>query len=478
MRYKRVFLVKPKYKGSYYGALHPPAGLGYIAESLARNSIEYDVADMSFKYSMNELLKRIRNFHPDLLGVTMMSFMHNDTYKLIKHIKQAIPNVDVVIGGAHASTFREKVLESVSEIDHCVTYEGDETIVELCSGKPLDEIKGLCYRTDEGEIVYNGDREFIRDLDAVPFPRYEKFELKKYVFNDIDIASSRGCPFRCIFCSVAAVAGRKLRVRSPENVLDEIEYWYKRGCRKFNFVDDNFTFYSDRVYEICDGIEKRGLKNLKFTCANGIRADKVDRQLLARMKKVGFYYIAFGVEGGNDKILSNLKKGERIEPIKQSIKDACDLGYEVMLFFLVGSPGETWEDFKDSVALAKEFPVMDVRFGNITPTPRSELFDWLVENNYFVQLSPDYLNTVTAWSDEPVYFTPEMSIGEIKRALRYGQRVRKMVLEKAFVRKMGRLGFMAKVTAPVVFSQYGMNIIMSSRLLLKLAEKIRRKRRG
>ncbi len=130
-----------------------------------------------------------------------------------------------------------------------------------------------------------------------------------------------------------------MRVRCAENVLDEIEYWYERGYRKFNFVDDNFTFYSDRVHEICDGIERRGLNNLKFTCTNGIRADRVDRQLLTRMKEVGFYYIAFGVEGGNEKILKSLKKGETMEPIKRAIKDVCDLGYEVMLFFLVGSPG-------------------------------------------------------------------------------------------------------------------------------------------
>ena len=166
------------------------------------------------------------------------------------------------------------------------------------------------------------------------------------------MASSRGCPYKCIFCSVKAVAGGKLRVRSPENVIDEIEYWYQKGYRKFNFVDDNFTFYRDRVYKICDEIQRRGLKNLKFTCAGGIRADTVDHKLLARMKEVGFYYNAFGVEGGNDKVLKSIKKGEKMEQIRSAIKDACDLGYEVMLFFLVGSPGETWKDIEDSVAVA------------------------------------------------------------------------------------------------------------------------------
>ncbi len=119
--------------------------------------------------------------------------------------------------------------------------------------------------------------------------------------------------------------------------------------------------------------------------------------------------------------------------------------------------------------------MMDVRFGNITPTPRSELYDWLTENSYFVQKVPDYLDRVTAWSDEPVYFTPEISADEIKRAFKYGQRVRNEVLKKAFVRKMGRLGFAARIMAPLVFSQRSMDTIMSSKALLKLAEKVWRK---
>ena len=149
MRYERVFLLKPKYRGTYFGALHPPVGLGYIAESLAQNNIEYDVMDMCFKHNMKDLLKKMRNFKPDLLGVTMMSFMYKDTYDLIRQVKQAIPNIDVVIGGAHASAFREKALELASEVNYAVTCEGEETIVELTSGKPLSEIKGLIYRKDK-----------------------------------------------------------------------------------------------------------------------------------------------------------------------------------------------------------------------------------------------------------------------------------------------------------------------------------------
>ena len=196
------------------------------------------------------------------------------------------------------------------------------------------------------------------------------------------------------------------------------------------------------------------------------------------MREIGFYYIGFGVECGNDKILKNIKKGEKMAQIREAIETACDLGYDVVLNFLIGSPGEAWEDIEDSVALALEYPVMDVRFNNITPTPRSELFDWLEEKSYFVQTPEQYLNNVTSWSYEPVYFTPELSVEEKRRALLYTRKIRKQVLKKAFIRKMKRLGPLtplAKLAAPIVVSDHFMNAMMYSPALLRIAERIRGK---
>lgn len=473
MRYHRVFLIKPSYGSSFYGAFHPPVGLGYIAENLIQNDIDYDIIDMGFNYRNKKAIDKIKQFQPDLLGVTMMSFMYLKSHELISEIKQALPNLHVIIGGAHGSCYREKALELCEDIDYVATFEGDETIVDLCKGVPLEEIKGLIYRGKNGGVQYNGDRPFIQNLDEIPFPKYKKFELSKYIFRDIDIASSRGCPHRCIFCSVKAVAGRKLRFRSAINVVDEIQYWYDKGYRKINFIDDNFTFKYDRVYAICDEIERRGFKDLKITNANGIRADRADRDLLKRMREIGFYYIGFGVECGNDKILKNIKKGEKMAQIREAIETACDLGYDVVLNFLIGSPGENWDDIEDSIALALEYPVMDVRFNNITPTPRSELFNWLEENNYFVQEPAHYLNSVNSWSYEPVYFTPDLSVEDKRKALVYTRKIRKKVLKKAFIRKMKRFGILPRLIAPLAVSDRFMNAMMYSPTLLRIAERIR-----
>lgn len=414
MRYNKVLLINPQYRNSIYTtADRPPAGLGYIAESLKRNNIEYCVFDMGLGYSIKDLKNKIITEKPDLIGISMMTYGSQFTYKMIKTIKNSF-NIDIVVGGPHISTMREEALYD-KPIDYGITLEGEKTLVELCQGKDLDEINGLIYKKG-GSIFSNKDRPFEKNLDDIYFPTYSGFELEKYKVKEIPIVSSRGCPYNCIFCTAHAVMGRKYRFRSAENILQELSYWYQRGYRRFDFIDDNFTLIKKRVYEICDGIERLHLTDLELHCGNGVRADKVDRDLLSRMKSVGFSYLAFGVEGGNDKVLKCLKKGETISVIEKAIKNACELGFKVVLFFLVGSPCETWEDIQDSIKLANKYPVYDVRFYNIIPYPKSEIFDWIQANNYFIVSPSEYLGKSATWDQKPLFVTPELSFEERKKS--------------------------------------------------------------
>src|SRR3990167_7425596 len=223
-----------------------------------------------------------------------MSYRFLRHYELITLIKSNCPNIPIVVGGPHVSTFREDVLRKCESIDYGITLEGDETIVELCYNiKSPSLVKGLIYR-ENSDICYTGDRPLITDLDKLDFPKYIRFDLKKYEF--ITIVTSRGCPFRCIYCPVIYTIGNKWRCRAAISVVNEIEYWSKRGFRRFEFGDDNFTLRRERVLEICNEIENRNLSGIKIGLGNGIRADRVDKPLLSRMKEVGFSYVAFGVE--------------------------------------------------------------------------------------------------------------------------------------------------------------------------------------
>ncbi|MDD3296475.1 MAG: radical SAM protein [Candidatus Omnitrophica bacterium] len=472
MKYGKVLLINPAVLKSYMGPIRPPSGLGYLEQYLENNGINIDIIDMSLGYSLRHLWKKIEKFRPDLICVTIWTYRYKDTYEFIGRIKERYPNVDIAVGGPHVSTLRKNVLEDCKDIDYGVVLEGEETLFELCRGRKLEEIKGLLY-WEKGEVRYEGDRDFLNNLDSVPFPKYKKFEIDKYILKEMLIISSRGCPFDCIYCPVKLAIGQKLRIRSAGNIVDELEYWYNKKYRKFNFGDDNFSFFKDRVYDICDEIEKRNLKGLDLRCGNGVRADRVDKPLLKRMREIGFSYLGFGVEAGNNRILKNIKKGERIEKIEEAIKNACELGYDVTLFFLAGSPGETLSDIADSVKLAQKYPIFDARFYNIIPYPGTELFEWIKKRRLFVRQPQDYLNDAVAFSRKPLFKTPELSVKERVNVLRQLKRVENKILRKNLKRKLKQYGFLGRMAAnfvPIEFMHY---LIRQNKFIRRISEKIR-----
>jgi anaerobic magnesium-protoporphyrin IX monomethyl ester cyclase len=435
MRYKRVLLVQPLPKAYFYDP-HLPVGLGYIAEALKKVAIEYDCLDMCLGLGMKDLRQKIDSFRPDMIGVGMKTYMYQKTYDVMNQIKLLFPEIKIVAGGAHISTIREKALRDCPAIDYGVVREGEATMVELCQDKPLEEIRGLIFK-DHDKILDTGDRDFQDNLDAVPYPRFEKFNLERYLFSSripIPICSSRGCPYRCTYCSVACASGRKFRFRSALNVVEELADWYKSGYRSFTFVDDNFTLLPQRVYEICEEIRRRQLHGLRLHCFNGVRADKVDRQLLKSMKEAGFCLLSFGVEAGNNKVLKSLKKSETIEQIEQAIQQACDLGYEVTLYFIFGSPRETWDDLQDSIRLALKYPVSNVAFHNLIPFPHTELYDYVEENCFFVYSPEKYLNSEKLLNHKPLFVTPEMPLEMRKKAIKLLKRTKRKVRHNYYTR--------------------------------------------
>jgi len=454
MRFKRVILISPYYSNSIFTMPVLPVGLGYISENLRKNRIAYRIVDLTLGHRSNFLRKQIYDFRPDLIGFSMMSFMYKDVYKAIVQIKREFPNIKIVVGGPHLSSLREAVLKECQDIDFGVLQEGEETMVELCLGTELENIKGLLYR-ENGAIRFNGPRETLWNLDTLNFPTYEHFELNKYGFG-ISIVSSRGCPYKCIFCAASSIR-KEYRVRSPKNIVEEINYWYKRGYREFDLQEDNPTFHRERAFELCDEIQKMGYKDLVIMCGNGVRADRVDKKLLARMKEVGFKRLAFGVEAGNNKVLTSLKKGEKIEVIKEAIQNACELGFFVSIFFVVGSPTETIQDVQDSIDIALKYPISNVSFYNLIPLPGTELFDWVQKNNYFIIKPEIYLNKGgrMQMGTVPVFATPEFSAGERKTALKKVKRIERYIKRRVIENKLPKAYPLNKLIAWV----YTLNLV-------------------
>lgn len=434
MGYNKVLLVSPP-SDSRYGGLRVPAGIGYIAQALYDNEIDYKFIDMRIGKSEKELQDLMRSFQPDLIGISMITLEYKNTYRLIANMKRLLPKSKIVVGGHHATILKEKVLQECAEIDFGVVADGEHTIIDLCkNSQDLSTIRGLIYREDS-RVTFNGERTIAENLDEYTFPRYIGFTMKDYS-RQIPIHSSRGCVGQCTFCP-NKVLGRKFRMRSVKDFVDEIEHWYNKGYNQFAIDDDNFTLKRQRVYRICDEIEGRGLKNLLIRCSNGIRADRVDKPMLERMKEIGVREVGFGVDGGNNKVLKLLKKGETFERIEQAVKDACEVGLDVKAFIIVGTPGETKEDIEDSIRFARKYPIARVNFNNAIPYPGTEMYDYVAENNLFLIPPEEYLNNVAEERPVPVFETPELPKAEREKILKRCHQVENEVMKNTAIRMYG-----------------------------------------
>jgi len=431
MRFSNVMLIVPsEYKGVRKYHTRPPVGIGYIAEALYQIGVNYTVVDMGLDYDVDDVMEKIKEQKPQLICMTAMSFGYRFVYTLIEKIKETNPEIKTFVGGSLPWSMKEKVMEECPTLDFSIPGEGEEIIQELCMGKPLEEIKGLFFR-DNGTIKFTGDREFFNNYVTFPFPKYHNFELNEYGKSrkEITLQSSRGCPYKCTYCGSGAAFGNRLRAKTPEYFVDEIEYFYKRGYKRIHICDDNFTLDMKRAFAICDEIEKRGIK-AKFFIGGGVRADRLSRDLLFRMKEIGFESLAIPVEAGTDKVLGNIKKGQSIDVVRECVKNACDAGIDVTLFFLIGSPGETWEDFMESIKLARELPVADVKFYSIMPLRGTELYSWLEKNQMFIREPEDFMNNMLNIDEMPAFETPEMSREERIKARKLGDEVREEILER------------------------------------------------
>ena len=459
MRFSRVLLVPVAYyNSSYRPGDVPDLALGYLAEYLQANGVEYDTRAMNLGYALEDLAKKIEMFQPDLIGIAMKSYRYKDSYALIRQIKDRFPTIPIVVGAAHISTEKEKVLQECEAIDYGIVKEGEETVLELCKGKPLAEIKGLIYREEE-KIIFTGERPFRRDIQSLPWPKYEKFELKKYWYPAMMALSSRGCPESCTFCAVPLVSGKWWRFRTPENMMEEIKYWYEKGYRRIEFLDDNFTLDKNRIMRFCELLKKESFPGLVFNVPQGVRADRVNRELLQAMKDAHFASVSFGVEVGNAKMLALVKKGETLETIERAIQDAIDVGFDVHLNMMVGFPDQKLEDVEDTFNFALKFPVRWASINNAVPYLGTELHSEAVKRGLFVIPPEKYLNEVGQKAERIIIATTHITDEQRKYIEKRIPQVQDEIKKRYHIRRLNReFGFPGKIIGTL----YQHNIIPTS----------------
>ncbi len=385
---KIVLVYPPIVFGEKRGFGFPPLGVLYLATFLEKRRIDVKVIDSFIEgHTLGELTEAIQKENPDVVCFSAMTCQIRNVLAVAEELKRINPSLKIVIGGSHISSTKEEVFNFSENVDFLIYGEGENSLYNLVNALEknlsVGDIDGLIYKKNEGVRV-NKPPELIRNLDELPFPNLDFIDIKKYdsyYARSLPLTSliaSRGCPFNCTFCDAYATHGKILRFRTPKNIVDEMEYDYRKyKIKQFMIKDSTFTVNKKWIYDICSEIKNRNLK-IDWTC--NTRVDMVDESLLKIMKKSGCYMIMFGIESGSQKVLDMLRKGITIQQIRDTIYLRKKAGLETTGYFMVGNPGETEEDAQKTVRFSKELGLDMATFGVTVAYPGTELYDWAVEN--------------------------------------------------------------------------------------------------
>ncbi|MBD3282607.1 MAG: radical SAM protein [Candidatus Portnoybacteria bacterium] len=381
------------------------------------------------------LLKKIDEYKPDIIGINWPFSTQNNSIRLtLKTIRDWSKDVPIVVGGPHPSANPEKILEDYKEIDIIVYGEGEVTTKEILKNKELGKINGIAFRK-KGEIIINPPRSLIKNIDSIPFPKrnpkyynnYSKqyfyeavylrlkglglgHEINNFITSKItnapfhalyykihnkrnrkflpaaDIITSRGCPNHCTFCAIHNMWQHKWRMRSAENVLEEIDYLVKNfGIKHLNIQDDNFNISKERTVKICKGIVKNKY-NITLLAPAGAFVPTLDKEVLYWLKKAGLTELRMSIESGNQKVLREIiKKNIDLKQVKLIVKMCKDLGIKTEGAFIFGIPGETIETMKESLSFAKKTGFDRIVKFIFQPFPNTELYNVCLDNNYLTK---------------------------------------------------------------------------------------------
>lgn len=388
----KVLFVNPPQTASKYkfmGVIAPPLGIAYMAGVLQENNIDVEILDasaedMDFKDVEKELLKR----KPDLVALTALTPTIGRALETAQVVKETLPDSIVVMGGYHPTFNFIETLED-ENVDIVIRGEGEYIMLNLVQAlenqSSLHDVKGIVFEDKNSkEIVVNPEAPLIQDLDELPFPALNLLPMKKYRLLDMDthmttMITTRGCPMQCSFCSSAAMHGKKIRERSVENIVDEIEYLKTNyDIDTIAFMDDTFTLKKRKVMAICDEILKRNIE-IMWGCTS--RVDTLDEKLLKKMKEAGCITIFIGVESADQQQLDNMCKNTTIAKIENAFKIAHKLKIRTIASVALGMPGDTKEIMNKTVKFVHKLKPNYAIYTLATPYPGTRFYKEAFEKN-------------------------------------------------------------------------------------------------
>lgn len=453
MRILFVTLPARGWDGKLVSLPFPHTGVGYLVAYLKQKGIACQVLDTSLDFAnyRANIREALQRHSPDVVGLTIYSNIVNEASDVAVAIRNSTA-VPIVAGGPHISVTNKEFLEQTG-VKFGVMRDGEIPLYRLIEAiskggddAEFSRIPGLIFRNRDGRYVVQENTELILNLDELPFPDLTEFDLQRYPAwrrKNFQVITSRGCPYACTYCAAPLVTGRKFRIRSPVNVVDEIELYAKRGFKRFGIMDDAFNVDLERAKEVCRLIIERKL-NIIWDMGNGIRANTVDREFFQLLKKSGCNFVGFGMESGNEEILKKIKKGLKVSQMYEAVQYATEAGIGTAVNFILGHPGETYATALDTIRLAEKLPASYVNIYGLIPFKGTEAYTELKELEKIGKArflyEPDYyLSHFSPVDIEPVFETPEFTKEQRRELLIRGRNItKKRALEYRFGKTLGR----------------------------------------
>lgn len=416
----------------------PDIGTAYINGTLNANGYNSSIIDavgegIGKKYQIDgtrlsiggitaeEIIKRIPK-DTDYIG---MQSMHSNRWiydsTIIKSILENFPHVKLFLGGEHVSACAEEILKQFPKISACVIGEGEETVLELLKAfdenKPINDIAGISYVNKKNEIIHNSRRKRKVSVDEIPPPNWRGVPIKKYMDNNcginslsrssLPIMATRGCPYSCTFCTVPNMWDSKWFARHPLSVVEEIKNYVKEfGVEHFDFVDLTIVIDAKWMGEFCDALIKENL-GITWAIPIGTRTEKLNKELLTKMKQSGLSRVLYSAESGSKETLKRIKKRLKLPHFEKVVYETSKLGICVKIALIFGFPGQSLKEVLDTFKLINKLAFLganDIVCLSFVPYPKTELqrqlnlqYDFMSTDNN-IRLNND-IPTMKSWSE-------------------------------------------------------------------------------
>jgi anaerobic magnesium-protoporphyrin IX monomethyl ester cyclase len=449
-----ILLIRPK---SVYADVVAgiPIGLTLLGAIAELRGHRVRILDIGLEADPGDALRRaLARERFDVAGVSCMSVEFLGGLETARELRNLSPATHIVFGGQHPTIMPDLTIKSEC-IDSICLGEGEDVWAEFLerksAGRELDGVAGLWFRRS-GEVVRNPRRETFVDVDAIPMPAYHLLDIERYFDIDfvrfptvdrraIQIFTSRGCPYRCIYCH--DLFGKKFRGRKPELVFEEIKFLYDTyGIREFMIEDDIFNMDIERAKRICELVIASGLQ-LGFQFGNGVRLERFDEELMGKLARAGAHHMAIAIESANDRIQKLIRKNLKLDRTNEILDWARRYGIETLGFFMLGFPGETVAEINQTIQFACKSHFDEALFSIATPYAGTEL-------NALVRASGSFEgehDVHDEWEGVVRIKTPQWD----HKKLKWLQRKAYFLF---FLTRFRFIRILAKMTSPKMFRRY------------------------